>query len=102
MTTDLIRAASDRLRDPTRAASYPGVTLGECVVLVDLVVTGSATVAELAARAMDARDLLARAVGVATLNALSADEGVLAGLELAAGTDTQAGSTDRQNTERHE
>lgn len=30
------------------------------------------------------------------------DGGVLAGLERAAGTDTQAGSTDRQNTERHE
>lgn len=92
MTTDLLRAVRDALVDRAATATDPRVTIGERVLLVDLVdpddgrlaglahrphgddavaVGEESAVADLAALATDADDLLDRAVGVATLNALS-------------------------------
>jgi uncharacterized protein (DUF4213/DUF364 family) len=95
VTTDLLGAARERLADRADRATDPRVTVGERVVLADLsdpdhgrlaglahrprggegsVGTDGDSVADLARQATDGDDLLERAAGVATLNALSAPE----------------------------
>jgi len=96
VTTDLLPAVYDALADRAAVATEPRVTVGERVLLVDLVdpddgrlaglahrprgdeavavgadASSPEAVADLAAMATDADDLLDRAVGIATLNALS-------------------------------
>ena len=93
MTTGLLGAARERLADRADRATDPRITVGERVLLVDLsdtdhgrlaglahrprggegsVVTDGDSVADLARQATDADGLVGRAVGIATLNALSA------------------------------
>ncbi|WP_435348490.1 Rossmann-like domain-containing protein [Haloarchaeobius sp. HRN-SO-5] len=93
MTTDLLGRVHDRLRDPAAGATDPRVTVGDRALLVECRHPAHgrtaglahrpdgkppdawpASVAELAALSTGADDPLPRAVGIATLNALSAPD----------------------------
>ena len=93
MTTDLLGAVLDRLRDRAAAATDPEVTVGERVLLVevdhpedgrlaglahrprgDAGLSDWSSVEQLVELATDSGSRLERAVGIATLNALSVPE----------------------------
>jgi uncharacterized protein (DUF4213/DUF364 family) len=95
VTTQLLEAVRERLADRTERASDPRITVGDRVLLVEATdpehgrlaglahrprdgeagsVREAQPVADLAARAVDGGSRLDRAVGIATLNALSAPE----------------------------